>query len=155
MLTRVAVGGLACDNLTNDDHLRALAAVEAVVRNNDGALEVLAGGSHERPVAALLVAYGKHTLHRVLIAAYGIEATVTRDETGQRVAELNGDPMARIVILLTDSLHHQVALAGDDVVTAQRVGGSILLAIHALTDAANQDALTLLRTLRNEALRAD
>ncbi|SCF89941.1 MULTISPECIES: hypothetical protein [unclassified Streptomyces] len=142
------------DELTNDDHLRALAALEAVVHNNDGALEALAGGAHERPLAALLAAYGKHTLHRVLLTAFGIEATMTRDETGQRVAELNGDPMARIVFLLTDSLHHQAALAGDDLVTAKRIGGSILLALHAFTDADNQDALTLLRALRNQVLQA-
>ncbi|MFJ4972693.1 hypothetical protein [Streptomyces sp. NPDC088755] len=141
------------DELTNDDHLRALAALEAVVQNNDGALQVLAGGEHERPLAALLAAYGQHTLHRVLLAAFGIEATMTHDETGQRVAELNGDPMARIVFLLTDSLHHQAALAGDDLASAKRIGGSILLAIHAFTNADNQDALTLLRALRNEALR--
>ncbi|MFE8925841.1 MULTISPECIES: hypothetical protein [Streptomyces] len=141
------------DELTNDDHLRALAALEAVVQNDDGALEVLAGGAQERPLAALLAAYGKHTLERVLLAAFGIEATMTHAETGQLVAELNGDPMARIVFLLTDSLHHQAVLAGDDLVTAKRIGGSILLAIHSFTDADEQDALTLLRALRNEALR--
>ncbi|MFD3422046.1 hypothetical protein [Streptomyces decoyicus] len=143
------------DELTNDDHLRALAALEAVVQNNDDALKALAGGAHERPLAALLAAYGKHTLHGVLLAAFGIEATMTRDETGQRVAELNGDPTARIVFLLTDSLHHQAALAGDDLVTAKRIGGSILLAVHVFTDADNQDALTLLRALRNQVLQAD
>ncbi|MFJ9038021.1 hypothetical protein ACIRF8_15680 [Streptomyces sp. NPDC102406] len=141
--------------LTNDEHLRALAALEAVVGNNDDALVVLAGDPGERPLPALLAAYGKHTLERVLIAAFGIEAAMTLDETGQRVAQLNGDPMARIVFLLNDSLHHQAALAGDDLVTAKRIGGSILLAIHAFTDADNQDALTLLRALRNEALRDD
>ncbi|MEU8812564.1 hypothetical protein ACN6K5_002170 [Streptomyces violaceoruber] len=143
------------DELTNDDHLRALAALEAVVQNDDGALKALVGGAHERPLAALLAAYGQHTLHRVLLAAFGIEATMTHDETGQRVAELNGDPMARIVFLLTDSLHHQAILAGDDLVTAKRIGGTVLLAIHAFTDADNQDALALLRALRNEALQAD
>ncbi|MYY85526.1 MULTISPECIES: hypothetical protein [unclassified Streptomyces] len=142
------------DELTNEDHLRALAALEAVIQNDDSALKVLAGGVHERPLAALLAAYGKHTLERVLLAAFGIEATMTL-ETGQRLAELNGDPMARIVFLLTDSLHQQAVLAGDDLVTAKRIGGSILLAIHAFTDADNQDALTLLRALRNEALQAD
>lgn len=143
------------DELTNDDHLRALAALEAVVQNDDGALKALVGGTRERPLAALLAAYGQHTLHRVLLAAFGIEATMTHDETGQRVAELNGDPMARIVFLLTDSLHHQAILAGEDLVTAKRIGGSVLLAIHAFTDADNQDALALLRALRNEALQAD
>jgi hypothetical protein len=142
------------DELTNDDHLRALAALEAIVQNDDGALRALAGSAHERPLAALLAAYGKHTLERVLLAAFGIEATMTLDETGQRVTELNGDPMARIVFLLNDSLHHQAALAGGDLVTAKRIGGTILLAIHAFTDADNQDALTLLRALRNEALRS-
>ncbi|MEU4986527.1 hypothetical protein ACWDYK_14565 [Streptomyces anthocyanicus] len=52
------------------------------------------------------------------------------------------------------SLHHQAVLASDDLATAKRVGGSILLAIHAFTDADNQDALALLRALRIEALRA-
>ncbi|KIF72725.1 hypothetical protein QR77_41245 [Streptomyces sp. 150FB] len=141
--------------LTNDDHLRALAALEAVVQNNDGALAVLAGGACERPLAALLAAYGKHTLERILLAAFGVEATMTREETGQRVTQLNGDPMARIVFLLTDSLHHQAVLAGGDLVTAKRIGGSILHAIHAFTDAEDEDALTLLRALRNEVLQAD
>lgn len=72
----VLCGGMA-DELTNDNHLRALAALEAVVQNNDGALEILAGGADERPLAALLAAYGQHTLQRVLLAAFGIEATMT------------------------------------------------------------------------------
>ncbi|MDI5912420.1 MULTISPECIES: hypothetical protein [Streptomyces] len=46
------------------------------------------------------------------------------------------------------------ALAGDDPATAKLIAGSILPAIHAFTDADNQDALTLLRALRNEVLRA-
>lgn len=140
--------------LSNDDHLRALAALEAVVQNDDTALEVLAGGAHEQPLAALLAAYGKHTLERILLAAFGIEATMTCDETGRRVGELNGDATARVVFLLNDSLRHQAELAGDDLVTAKRIGGSILLAIHAFTDADNEDALSLLRALRHEALQA-
>jgi hypothetical protein len=140
--------------LTDEDHLRALAALEAIVGNNDDALTVLAGNPTERPLPDLLAAYGKHTLHRILLAAFGIEATMTYDETSQRVTELNGDPMARVVFLLTDSLHHQAAMAAGDLVTAKRIGGSILHAIQAFTDADNEDALTLLRALRNEVLSA-
>ncbi|MFJ4637640.1 hypothetical protein ACIP69_18700 [Streptomyces hygroscopicus] len=140
--------------LTGDEHLRALAALEAVVGNNDDALTVLAGGAGERPLPALLAAYGQHTLHRILIAAFGIDATMDYDETGRLVAEINKDPMARLVFVLTDALRNQAALVGDDPATAKLVGRSILLAIHAFTDADNQDALTLLRALRNEALRA-
>lgn len=139
--------------LTDDEHLRALAALEAVVGNDDDALAVLGGGVGERPLPALLAAYGQHTLHRILISAFGIDATMDHDETGRLVAEINSDPMARMVFVLTDALHNQAALAGDDPVTAKLVGGSILLAINAFTDADNKDALTLLRALRNEVLR--
>jgi hypothetical protein len=141
--------------LTDDEHLRALAALEAVVGDNDDALAVLEGGAGERPLPALLAAYGQHTLHRVLIAAFGIDATMDYDETGRLVAEINSDPMARLVFVLTDALHNQAALAGNDPTTAKLVARSILLAIHAFTDADNQDALTLLRALRNEVLRVD
>ncbi|MEU0526255.1 hypothetical protein [Streptomyces niveus] len=138
--------------LTDDEHLRALAALEAVVGNNDDDLTVLAGGAGERPLPALLAAYGQHTLHRILISAFGIDATTDYDEAGRLVAEISPDPMARIVFLLTDALHNQAGLAGDDPATAKRIARSILLAIDAFTDADDRDALTLLRGLRNEVL---
>ncbi|MEE1759337.1 MULTISPECIES: hypothetical protein [unclassified Streptomyces] len=40
--------------LTDDEHLRALAALEAVVGNNDDALAALAGDAGERPLPAPL-----------------------------------------------------------------------------------------------------
>lgn len=125
--------------LTDDEHLRALAALEAVVGNHDDVLAVLAGGAGERPLPALLAAYGQHTLHRILIRAFGIDATMDYDETGRLVAEVNSDPMARMVFVLTDALHNQAALAGDDPAAAKLIGGSILLAIQAWTDADNHD----------------
>lgn len=140
--------------LTDDDHLRALAALEAVVGNDDDALAVLAGGEGERRLPTLLAAYGQHTLHRIIVAAFGITATMDRDETGRLVAEINDDPMARIVFVLTDALYNQAAFVGDDQVTAKLIGRSILMAIHAFTDADNDDALTLLRALRNEVLQS-
>ncbi|PAZ09343.1 hypothetical protein CLM62_47175 [Streptomyces sp. SA15] len=144
--------------LTDDEHLRALAALEATVGNDDDALAVLASAPGERPLPALLAllaAYGQHTLHRILSAAFGVDATMDYGETGRLVAEINSDPTARIVFVLTDALHNQAALAGDDPATAKLIAGSILLAIHAFTDADNQDALTLLRALRNEVLQVD
>ncbi|MFI8459121.1 hypothetical protein [Kitasatospora sp. NPDC085464] len=141
--------------LTDDEHLRALAALEAVVGNDTDALTILAGGVGERPLPALLAAYGQHTLHRILIAAFGIDATMDYDETGRLVAEINSDPMARMVFVLTDALHNQAAPAGNDPMTAKLVGRSILMAIHAFTDADDQDALTVLRALRNQVLRRD
>jgi hypothetical protein len=139
--------------LTDDEHLRALATLEAVVKNDDEALALLAGGESERPLPTLLAAYGQHTLHRILISAFGIDATMDYDETGRLVAEINSDPMARIVFVLTDALHNQAALAGDDPATAKLVARSLLLAINAFTDAGDEDALTLLGALREEILR--
>lgn len=144
--------------LTDDEHLRALAALEAVVGNDDGALAVLAGGAGERPLPVLLAVYGKHMLERILVAAFGITATTDHDAMGPRLAELNADPQARLTFLLTDALHHQAALAAasaSDVglVTAKRIGISVLEAVHAFTDADDSEALTLLRALRNEVLR--
>lgn len=145
--TRAAGGGLTCGamdtELTHDEHLSALAALEAIVGNSD-ALKVLAGSARERPLPALLAAYGQHTLHRILVAAFGIDATMDCDETGRLVAEINSDPMARIALPLTDALHNQAALASKGLITAKLIGGAILGAIHAFTDADNHDALTLL-----------
>lgn len=141
--------------LTDDEHLRALAALEATVGNDDDALAVLANGPGERPLPALLAAYGQHTLHRILIAAFGIDATMDYDETGRLVTEINSDPTARIVFVLTDALHNQAALAGSDPAAAKLIAGSVLLAIHAFTDADDQDALTLMRALRHEILQVD
>ncbi|EDY52683.1 hypothetical protein [Streptomyces clavuligerus] len=139
--------------LTHDEHLRALAALQAVVGNDDHTLALLTGEAGERPLPALLAAYGQHTLHRVLLSAFGIDGTMDRDETRRLVSEINGDPMARMVFVLTDALHNQAALAGHDPASAKLIGGSILGAIHAFTDADSEDALTLLRALRHEVLR--
>jgi hypothetical protein len=125
--------------LTDDEYLRALAALEAVVGNNDAGLAVLAASSTgERPLPELLAAYGKHTLERILVAAFGITSGMDRGEMGPRLA---------------DALHQQAVLAGDDLATAKRIGISVLGAVHAFTDADDSDALTLLRALRNEVLR--
>ncbi|MFJ5681078.1 hypothetical protein ACIQE0_38705, partial [Streptomyces sp. NPDC093097] len=146
-------GGAMDIELTDDDHLRAVAALEAVAGNNDEALAALAGRAGERPLPKLLAAYGQHTLHRILITAFGIDATMDYDETGRLVTEINSDPTARMLFVLTDTLHNQAALAGDDPATTKLIARSILLTIHAFTDADNNDALTLLRALRNEILR--
>jgi len=138
--------------LTDDEHLRAIAAVEAVVADDDDALALLAGGPGERPLPALLASYGQHTLHRILTAAFGVEATMDYDETGRLVAQVSSDPMARVVFTLTETLHDQAALADDDPRAPKLIARSILLGIHAFTDAGTEEALTLLRALRDEVL---
>ncbi|MFG2600668.1 hypothetical protein [Streptomyces sp. NPDC048462] len=140
--------------LTDDDQLRALAALEAIVGNNDAGLAVLRTGSEgERPLPALLAAYGRHTLERILVAAFGITASTDSEESSRLVAELNADPQARLTFLLAEALRQQAALVGDDLATAKRIGISVLGAVHAFTDADDSGALTLLHGLRNEVLQ--
>jgi hypothetical protein len=114
----------------------------------------LRGVRGERPLPELLAVYGRHTLERILVAAFGITATTDGGETSRLVAELNADPQARLAFLLAEALRQQAALAGDDLATAKRIGISVLGAVHAFTDADDSDALTLLRGLRNEVLRS-
>lgn len=140
--------------LTDDEHLRALAALEAVTANDDDALAVLAGGEGERPLPMLLASYGQHTLRRLIIAAFGISSATDHDETGRLLAEVNSDPQARLLFVLTEALRNQAAAAGNDPITTKQIARSILMAIHAFTDADNDDALTLLRALRNEVLHS-
>ncbi|MFJ1588544.1 hypothetical protein ACIOC1_35125 [Streptomyces sp. NPDC088197] len=108
----------------------------------------------EKPLPELLAAYGKHTLERILVAAFGIISETGHGEMGPRLAELNADPQARLAFLLAEALRQQAVLAGDDLATAKHIGMSILGAVHAFTDADDSDALTLLRALRNEVLQS-
>ncbi|MFD8919420.1 hypothetical protein ACFV0Y_16575 [Streptomyces sp. NPDC059569] len=139
--------------LTDDEHLRALAALEAISGNKADTLAVLAGGPGERPLPALLAAYGEHTIHRVLLAAFGIDATTGRDEFGRLLAELNGDPQAQLAFVLITTLREQAALAGNDPAAARVIGSAILGAVNAFTE--DHDTLALLRALRRQVLQVD
>jgi hypothetical protein len=138
--------------LTDDEHLRALTALEAVVGNHDAALPVLAGGDGERPLPELLAAYGRHTLDRILLAAFEINADTGSSE--MRGAWRTSAPTRRPASSScspTPCATWPPAPAPTS--TAKYIGISILGAVHAFTDADDSDALTLLRALRNQVLR--
>ncbi|MFF2631140.1 hypothetical protein ACFVUN_35905 [Kitasatospora griseola] len=75
------------------------------------------------------------------------------DDGLQQPTQLGRIDSLDLPLVLTDALHNQAALAGDGPANAKLVARSILLAIHAFTDADDQDALTLLRAPRNEVLQ--
>ncbi|WP_431315725.1 hypothetical protein [Streptomyces murinus] len=141
--------------VTRDEQLRALAALEAVVGNDDAALTVLAGDAEELPLAALLAAYGQYVFRRVLFVMFGVDATMDRDEVGRLVAEINGDPMARVLFLLAGALRDQAALADNGPSAVKLIGKTILGVIHAVSDADDQDALALLGAMRDQILESD
>lgn len=148
--------------LTDDEHLRALAALEAVLGNDDHALTVLSrrgsAGPGERALPELLAAYGHHAMHQILLASYGIDADHDR-----HAAVTDRDPFARLVHVLIDTLYQQAELAGDDPATAKAIGRSILKAFAAFTDHTpgcrnepaldtREDTQAFLQALRNEVL---
>ena len=141
--------------MTRDEQLRARAALEAVVGNDDAALTVLAGDAEELPLAALLAVYGQYVFRRVLLVMFGVDATMDRDEVVRLVAEINGDPMARVLFLLADALRDQAALAGNDPSAVKLIGKTILGVIRAVSDADDQDALALLGAMRDQILESD
>ncbi|MGM9336048.1 hypothetical protein [Streptomyces murinus] len=141
--------------VTRDEQLRALATLEAVVGNEDAALTALAGDAEELPLPALLAAYGKYVFRRVLFVMFGADATMDRDEVGRLIAEINGDPMARVLFLLVDALRDQAALAGNDPSAVKLIGKTTLGVIHAVSDADDQDALALFGAMRDQILESD
>ncbi len=141
------------DTLTDDEQLRALAALEAISANEDGALTVLADSRPgERPLPALLATYGQHNIQRILLVAFGADPGMNDDETARIIAEINADPQAQLAGVLTDTLRQWAAMAGGDPAVAKVIGGAVLNAINAFTE--EDDTPTLLRALRQEVLKA-
>ncbi|WP_031525384.1 hypothetical protein [Streptomyces sp. NRRL F-5123] len=156
--------------LTDDEHLRALAVLEAVLGNDDTALNVLSrrgsAGPGERALPELLAAYGHHAMHHILLASYDIDADHDPAEAGRHAAAMDRDPFARLVHVLIDTLHQQAALAGDDPATAKAIGATILKTFAAFTAFPDhtpgrrnepaldtpEDAQAFLQALRDEVL---
>lgn len=132
--------------LTDDEYRRALAALQIISAGQDVALAVLSCPG-ERPLPALLAAYGQDTISRILIAAYGIDATMGLEETGRRV---DADPVTRLAFVLIDTLHEQAAIACDDPAVTQLIASAILGAVAAFT---GDDVLSFLRALRDGVLQ--
>ncbi|MFE4477607.1 DUF2637 domain-containing protein [Kitasatospora sp. NPDC056789] len=72
------------DGLTADEALRALAALEAAFKDDDEALTALAAsGPGERPLPALVAAYGEHAMDTLMALAFGLRATMSDEEIAE------------------------------------------------------------------------
>ena len=140
--------------LTPDEHLRALAALEAVSANDDAALAVLAAPG-ERPLPELLAVYGEHNLQRILLAAFGINAATGPDEMAELLAEMNSTQQARLAFILIGTLRQVADRAGGDLATAKIVGMAVLNAIGTFIDEGDAAVAVVLRALRQEVLKAE
>jgi hypothetical protein len=137
------------NELTQDDSLRAVAALEAISKDDDTRLTVLTGPG-ERPLPDLLAAYGQHVLQRLMLAAFGADPTMGADEIRHITAEINADQQARIVFLLADTLKKWAATAGDEPVVAKQIGTTVLLAVGEHVDG---DVQVVLQALRAQVLQ--
>lgn len=140
------------NELTADENLRAVAALEAITADDDANLAALAGPG-ERPLPDLLAAYGQHILQRLMLAAFGADPTMGVDEIRRITAEVNADQQARIVFLLADTLKKWAATAGDDLAVAKDIGSAVLLAVGTFADV--DDTAVVLRALRAQVLQQD
>jgi hypothetical protein len=140
---------MADDDLTTDEQLRALAALEAIAAGDDVALTVLAAPG-ERPLPALLSAYGQDSLHRLLIAAFKIGPDTSDADRAERLAELNNDQQARLVFILINSLHQFADYARDDLAAAKAIGQTVLDVMGLLTA---HDTAVILLVMRQQVLQ--
>ncbi|WP_432112814.1 hypothetical protein [Streptomyces sp. S1] len=142
--------------LTDDEYLKALAALEAIVKGRDDELSALADDPGERPLPVLLARYGRATLTSILSVAFGLDAALSALRgPGELMKEIEADPTGRMVFILTESLHNQAVRAGSDPVVTKEIGQAVLAAIHAFTAAENDEALALLGALRDDFLSAE
>jgi len=141
------------DELTADEQLRALAALEAVTANDDNALAVLAAPG-ERPLPELLAVYGEHNLQRIMLAAFGINAATRPDEMNELLAEMNSAQQFRLVFILISTLRQVADQAGGDLATAKIIGSAVVNAIGTFIAEGDTAVEVVLQALRQEVLKA-
>jgi hypothetical protein len=138
------------DHLTDDEHLRAVAALEAITTGNDANLAALTGPG-ERPLPDLLARYGEDNLHRILLTMVGIDASTGPHEMPRLLAEMNSTQQAQLVYTLTSVLRQTADHRGADLETAKIIGTAVLRAIGTFIDV--DDIAVVLRALRAQVLQ--
>ncbi len=91
--------------LTRDEVLRVLTALEAAwTRDDDGLQALLVVGPGEQPLAVAIAAYTSEGLGRLLSAANGIHDGLNREQLRAAVERVKADIGARQTRLLADTL---------------------------------------------------
>ncbi|WP_316527910.1 hypothetical protein [Kitasatospora brasiliensis] len=143
------------DGLTVDEALRALAALEAAWKDDDEALSALAaGGPGERPLPALVAAYGEHAMDTLMALAFGLRATMSDEEIAEISDAVSSNIGARMSALLTQTLKAWGTLAAaDDLSVTKIIAATVIDAMRAVTeDPGKTEVLPLLATFRSYAL---
>jgi hypothetical protein len=143
------------DGLTVDEALRALAALEAAWKDDDEALSALAAGSaDERPLPALVAAYGEHAMDTLMALAFGLRSTMSDEEIAELSDAVTANIGARMSALVTQTLKAWGAVAApDDLKVTKVIAHTVIDAMRAVTEEPSKtEVLPLLATFRTYAL---
>ncbi|MGW6916617.1 hypothetical protein ACWGB8_22740 [Kitasatospora sp. NPDC054939] len=141
--------------LTDEESLRALAALEAAWREDEEALAALAARRpEEQPLPLLLARYGEFTVTNILALAFGINGEMSAEEFDEASERLARNVVARICSVLSETQQAWAASAGDDVDAAREIARSVIDAILAVTEGGvDGSVLPLLGALRQHVLK--
>ncbi|WP_329560901.1 hypothetical protein [Kitasatospora sp. NBC_01266] len=141
--------------LTRDEVLRALAALEAGWQHDEHALAVLGERrGDERTLPALLALYGERTLRALLTLAVGGQDGLSSQQALDAAEELDRSVVGRISGVLGEALESWAQAAGDDSSAAGQIARTVIGAIAAVSqDAEGDDVLPLIAALRAQTLR--
>ncbi|MBO1414280.1 hypothetical protein [Streptomyces sp. FH025] len=143
------------DGLTMDEALRALAALEAAWKDDNEALSALAaGGTQERPLPALVAAYGEHAMDTLMALAFGLRSSMSDEEIAELSDAVSANIGARMSSLLTQTLKAWGRLAApDDLKVTKVIAHTVIDSMRAVTeDPSKTEVLPLLATFRSYAL---
>ncbi|MEU3953589.1 hypothetical protein AB0F45_14915 [Streptomyces achromogenes] len=139
--------------LTPDQVLRVIAALEAAWNGDDDALAALArGGSGEQPLAVLVAEFGESRLLKMVLAATGIDG-LEGTELEQAVAEYRQSITPHLLGVASGLMASWAASAGEDVRTTGDLARHVLRALLSFTGRDDPEGVrALLAHLRADAL---
>jgi hypothetical protein len=140
--------------LTRDETLRALAALEASWRHDDQALEALgAAGDYEQPLPVLLADYGHRTLRALLTIAFS-GGNATAEDMPELTEQMRSNAIYRLSEVLGDALTVWGDSADSSPAAAGDIGRTVMAAIVAVSQSnTGEDILPLLAALRAHTLQ--
>ncbi|MER7682182.1 MULTISPECIES: hypothetical protein [unclassified Streptomyces] len=140
--------------LTPDQVMRAVAALEAAWARDDDALAALVQSGHgERPLAELVAQYGASRLQTVVLVATGI-AHLDGAEQQEALTQWREGPLSHVTTVAMSTMSGWARAAGEDVGATGDLARHALQAILSFTTIGDdpQDLRTLFAYLREDAV---
>ncbi|MFC9219740.1 hypothetical protein ACFT8W_02800 [Streptomyces hygroscopicus] len=140
--------------LTPDQVLRAVAALEAAWADDNDALAALVRSGHgEQPLAVLIAQYGASRLQSTVLIVTGI-ASLEGADRQEALAELREGLISHMTAVALSMMSGWAVSAGDDVQATRDLARSVLQALLSFTTDGDdpQEVRALFAHLRADAL---